>query len=76
MTKVISLSDAAYEEMKAMKESDESFSDLVFRLLDKSRQRKLMEFLGSWPGTFEEAEKIKRSLSKERTNFKTKNISL
>ncbi|MBI4016314.1 MAG: antitoxin VapB family protein [Candidatus Aenigmarchaeota archaeon] len=76
MTKVISLSDAAYEEMKACKESYESFSDVVIRLIGKSRQRPLADFFGKWPGTSEEIQMIKKTLAEDRKHFKIKNVVL
>lgn len=71
MTKVISLSDSAYEEMKSLKQSGDSFSDVVMKFVDRVRQRPLMEFFGKWPGKEEEAKRIRRILEKGRKQFKT-----
>lgn len=76
MTKVISLSDAAYEEMKSLKHSGDSFSDVVLRLADKERKRPLLDFFGKWPGDSKEAENIKRELEKERSKFKIREAKL
>ena len=76
MTKVISLSDAAYEEMKLFKEEDESFSDVVLKLSEHARQKPLLDFFGKWPGKPEEAERIKKTLEKERKLFATREVKL
>ncbi len=75
MTKVISLSDAAYEEMKASKNPGESFSDVVLRIIGKVRQRPLEDFFGLWPGTSAEVERIKAILAKDRKKAKTKEVT-
>ncbi|MBI4147708.1 antitoxin VapB family protein, partial [Candidatus Woesearchaeota archaeon] len=72
MTKVISLSETAYAEMKSVKQTDESFSDVVHRLV--GRQRPLSDFFGKWPGSAEELERIKTTLAAERKRFKTKEV--
>lgn len=72
MVKVISLSNAAYAEMKSLKENDESFSDVVLKLVEKVRKRPLTEFIGKWPGGSEELSKIRKSLTKDRSKFKTR----
>ncbi len=69
MAKVISLSDAAYGEIKALKQGDDSFSDVVLRLVEKVKRRPLKDFFGKWPGKTEEAEEIKRKLEKDRKHF-------
>lgn len=49
MVKVISLSESAYEELKDMKQTDESFSDVVQRLAQLvGRKRDIQEFFGVW----------------------------
>ncbi|MBI4140720.1 antitoxin VapB family protein [Candidatus Woesearchaeota archaeon] len=75
MTKVISLSNAAYDEIKSLKEGDDSFSDVVLRLAGSARKKPLIEFFGTWPGTREEAEKIKKELARERKTFKTREVT-
>ena len=72
MTKVISLSDAAYEEMRALKQSGESFSDVARRLAERARKRPLADFFGKWPGTVEETERIKKTLAADRKRFRTR----
>lgn len=72
MTKVISLSNTAYEEMHALKRQGESFSDVVLRLAEKTRKRPLTDFFGKWPGPAEEAERIKKTLAADRKRFRTR----
>ena len=76
MTKVISLSNQAYQEMKALKQKDESFSDVVLRLANKMRKRPLMDFFGKWPGSKEELNEIKKMLEKDRKNAKLRDVKL
>jgi|Deesub1362B_J571_1020462.scaffolds.fasta_scaffold00646_3 predicted CopG family antitoxin len=47
MTKTISLSDSAYELLKKIKRENESFSDVIKRLVGK--KGKLMEVLDLYP---------------------------
>ena len=44
-TKTVSLNESAYEKLKGMKESGESFSDLVERI---ASERSLTEIAGIW----------------------------
>jgi predicted CopG family antitoxin len=74
MTKVISLSDVAYAEMKALKQKDESFSDVVMRLAESTRKRPLSDFFGKWPGAAEEAERIKGAIAADRKRFRTREV--
>lgn len=51
MVKVISLSEVAYEELKDLKTTGESFSDVVQRLAQLvGRKRDIHEFYGAWSG--------------------------
>ncbi|MBI5398966.1 antitoxin VapB family protein [Candidatus Woesearchaeota archaeon] len=71
MTKVISLSDEAYDEMKSAKHKGESFSDVVIRVVGKSR-RSLADFCGGWPGSDDEAKSIAKTLEADRKRFKAR----
>ncbi|GBC74601.1 hypothetical protein HRbin05_00645 [archaeon HR05] len=51
MTKVISLSDEAYQALKKIKGKDESFSDVILRLIKEAAKRPLSEFAGRWMGS-------------------------
>ncbi|MBI2672192.1 antitoxin VapB family protein [Candidatus Woesearchaeota archaeon] len=50
MTKVISLSNEAYERIKSVKRSGESFSDVIIKLIGKTKKKPLSDFLGKWSG--------------------------
>jgi len=50
MTKVISLSEKAYETLKSMKKPGESFSDVVLRVAKEKKKKSLLEFSGKWVG--------------------------
>lgn len=75
MTKVISLSNTAYEEIKALKTEDESFSDVVVKLVHTVRRRPLLDFFGKWPGDAKEIIGIKRMLERDRKRFKMREVA-
>jgi predicted CopG family antitoxin len=50
MTKVISLSNEAYQTLKKLKNSGESFSDVVLRVAGERKKKSLLEFSGKWVG--------------------------
>lgn len=66
MTKVISLSDAAYDRLFRLKKGKESFSEVVIRLTEKERKRSLLDYAGTWKGSYDEVERIKKELWEER----------
>jgi len=72
MTKVISLSDDAYDALKRIKESGESFSEIVRKLAKKD----ILDFFGKWPGPKKELDKISKELKKERESFKTREVKI
>lgn len=63
MTKVISLSDEAYEELSKLK-ANRSFSKVVVELAREKKKDILLELAGSW--SKEDAEKIKKRIYEER----------
>ena len=73
MTKVISLSDAAYSKLKAAKRTGESFSDVTLRVL---KQKPLSDFSGVWNISDEEATRIKEKLRRERKEFKLREVRI
>lgn len=70
MVKVISLSETAYKELKSKKRNEESFSDVVLRLIETEKKPNILDFAGKWPGTNKEAIYIKKELEKDRKKFK------
>mgnify|MGYP001607995511 CR=1 FL=1 len=47
-TRTITITDEAYERLKAKKEALESFTDVILRITEKGD---IMEFAGSWKKT-------------------------
>ncbi len=75
MTKIVSLSNIAYNELKLLKRSGDSFSDVVIKLVDKTKKKSLLDFFGKWPGDEKEIKEIKKKLEQERKNFKTREVT-
>jgi len=73
MTKVISLADDAYFDLKSIKREDESFSDIVRRITIEEKKKSIMEFAGMWKDN-KEMEAIFKDVLKERKNFKMRNL--
>ncbi len=69
MTKVISLSDDAYEDLAGLKNEKESFSSVVKRLASKEKKKDIMEFAGIWKDDKEIA-KIFEEILEERHKTK------
>lgn len=63
MTKVISISDDAYEGLKKLKAA-KSFSEIVIELVKEKKKGTLMEAAGSWDPEF--AEEVKKRIYEER----------
>ncbi len=64
MTKVISLSNEAYTELKKRKGVGESFSDVVIRMTRGRQTGSLLEFKGAWVGA--DLEKVEKILKRDR----------
>lgn len=63
MTKVISISDEAYANLKKIK-NERSFSEIIIELTFEKNKDSLMKFAGIL--SKEEADKIKKEIYKER----------
>jgi len=63
MTKIISISDEAYEKLKRMK-NERSFSKVIIELTFEKNKDNIMKFAGALSN--EEADKIKKEIYKER----------
>lgn len=72
MTKVISLSEKAYETLKSMKKSGESFSEVVLRVAAKERKKSIMEFAGSWKG--DDIDEVFSIVLKDREQAKSREV--
>ena len=70
MTKVISLSDKAYNTLKSLKNGKESFSEVVIRIALSEKRRPIMDFAGKWKGNKTEADRIFKEIAQERKNVK------
>jgi predicted CopG family antitoxin len=70
MTKVISLSEKAYQTLKGMKKPGESFSDVVVRIADRKKKKSILEFAGTWKG--DDADKVLAQIMKDRENLKSR----
>jgi len=74
MTRVISLSDEAYDGLKSLKTGGESFSEIVNKLTSSAKKRDVMDFWGKWPGGKEELNRIEKILTDERKKFKLRKV--
>lgn len=74
MTKVISLSELAYKELKTIK-GKQSFSEVVLRLVGEKKKKSIMEFFGTWPITEEKAKRIKDHLARQRKKVRLRGVT-
>ena len=74
MTKVISLSEKAYQTLKSMKKPGESFSDVVLRVSDKTQKRSILEFAGTWKGN--DIDEVFSVVLKERERSKSREFEM
>ena len=74
MTRVISLSDEAYTNLKAAKAEGESFSKVVNRVTSTAKKRDILDFWGKWPGGKEELDRIEKIIYEDRKRFKLRKV--
>ena len=74
MTRVISLSEKAYETLKSMKKSGESFSDVVIRVAGKEKKKSIIEFAGTWKG--DDADEVLAKIMKNRNQVKPRELEI
>jgi predicted CopG family antitoxin len=74
MTKVISLSEKAYETLKGMKKPGESFSDVVIRVAEKEKKKSLLEFSGKWVG--DDIDEVFAEIKKDREQLASRKVDL
>ena len=74
MTKVISLSNEAYETLKNSKKPGESFSDVVLRVLKQKKKKSLLEFSGKWVG--DDADEVLAEIMKDRERSASRKVDL
>ena len=75
MTKVVSLSDEAYNTLKHLKHGDESFSEVVLRVTSDEKRKKFMSMAGVWKDD-KEIEKIFKEVGEERKKAKMRDVDL
>lgn len=73
MTKVISISDDAYEALKRIKGEGQSFSKVVVKLAAREKESGIMKFAGAWKG-MPDMGKIFTEIRNDRKNFKTRDV--
>ena len=74
MTKVISLSNEAYQTLKDSKKPGESFSDVVLRIAKPKKKKSLLEFSGTWVG--DDANKVLAEIMKDRERTASRKVDL
>lgn len=73
MTKVISLSDRAYEILVKLKKGGESFSDVILRLSKKKEKRPLTVFAGKWKG--DDIDKVFGRVMEDREKGRSREVA-
>ena len=74
MTKVISLSEKAYQTLKGLKKPGESFSDVVLRVSGQEHKRSILEFAGTWKG--DDIDEVFSIVLKDREQSKSREIAI
>lgn len=75
MTKIISVTDEAYERLRKLKQG-ESFSKTIMRLTSKEKHKSLLDFAGAWKGDKKEMDKIFKGIAESRKHAKMKDVQL
>ena len=75
MTKVISLSDEAYNDLKTLKGKDKSFSDIVIVLANIVKKEKILSLAGAWSES-PEIDAIFKKIFKQRHETKERELKL
>ena len=74
MTKVISLSNEAYQTLKDSKKPGESFSDVVLRVVSAKKKKSLLEFSGTWVG--DDIDEVFAQLKKDREQLASRQVDI
>nr|MDO8098544.1 antitoxin VapB family protein [Candidatus Njordarchaeota archaeon] len=74
MTKIVSLSEKAYESLKKLKRDGESFSDVVTRLTSGEEPKSLLPFAGKWVG--DDLEKVFHRVMEDRKKSVSREVTL
>lgn len=73
LTKVISLSNEAYAELKRRKGQGESFSDVVLKMVKGKRSDSIQQYAGRWTGG--DADEVLARLTKERHEAESRELN-
>jgi len=76
MTKVISISDKAYNRLRMLKGKKESFTDVVLKMTDKEMKNSILDLAGAWEDNKEEMTRIFAEIKKEREAIKSREVNL
>ena len=76
MVKVISLSNEAYERLKALKKADMSFSDIVIEITPKIKKKSIVDFVGIWKDDSDYWEKFEKDVRRSRNNARMREVKL
>ena len=74
MTKCITISDDAYNNLKSLKKNNESFSDIVKRLASVEKRESLLNLVGVWKGN-PDTVKAMKSIYRDRKNIKLRDFN-
>ena len=74
MTKVISLSNKAYQTLKDSKKPGESFSDVVLRVVGEKKKKSLLEFSGKWAG--DDIDEVFAQIKKDREQSTSRQVDM
>ena len=75
MVKVVSLSNEAYEKLKALKRNM-SFSETIIEIIGKKEKKSLMDFFGIWKEDDEYWKDFKKKIREDREKSKLREIKL
>jgi len=75
MTKVISLSDDAYADLVSLKSKDESFSEIVRKMAQELKRKKLLSLAGAWKDA-PEMDGIFKKILNERKIHRERKVEL
>ncbi|MBS1263933.1 MAG: hypothetical protein MAG715_01128 [Methanonatronarchaeales archaeon] len=71
--KTIGIREGVYQRLRALKGEDESFSDLIDRLVEGDKPAdELLKFRGAWRSHGVDAESLKEELRRDRQRFEAR----
>ncbi len=76
MVKVISLSNEAYEKLKALKGNEKSFSDVVIEIVANKPKGDMMKFFGIWKDDSVYWERFEKEIRKSRDSARLREVKL